>query len=89
MWQRGGLKRLIEIVSDLKKHEVVNAALRGFESPPNCFHLSPDIDDGFGISRSRDLGIFEVGKHEVEFRVRQKIHALLEMPRVSPPMLLG
>jgi len=55
-------------VGNLEQLEVVDASLGGFKSSSDRFHLSPDIDEGFRFSRTRDFWIFKVGKHEIEFR---------------------
>ena len=75
-------------MSDLEEFKVIDAALICFESSSDSFHLSPDIDEGFRLSGSRDPGIFEIGQHESEFRAHKKVHTLLEVPRVLPPMFL-
>lgn len=74
---------------NLKELKVIETALGCFESPSNSFYLSPNIDKGFGVSGSKDLGVFEISYHEVKFRAHQEVHALLEMPRIFPPMLLS
>jgi hypothetical protein len=79
----------LEVVGDLEEFEVIQTALGSFESSSNRFHFSPDIDEGLGVSRSWDLGIFEVGQHEIKFRAHQEVHTLLEIPRVSPPMFFS
>jgi hypothetical protein len=84
-----GLNRRFKVVRNLEELKVIKTALGCFESPSNNFYLSPDIDEGFGVSGSRDLGVFEISHHEVKFRAHQEVHALLEMPRISPPMLLN
>jgi hypothetical protein len=55
---------------------MVETALRSFESPSDSFYLSPNIDKRFRLSRSRDLGIFKVGHHEIEFGTHQEINTL-------------
>lgn len=80
--------RRFEVVCNLKELKVIETALGCFESFSNSFYLPPDIDEGFGVSGSRDLGIFEISHHEMKFRAHQEVHALLEMPRISPSMLL-
>jgi hypothetical protein len=75
-------------MSDLRELEVIETPLLGFESSPHRFNLSPDIHKGFRVSGSRNSGILEIGEHKVEFWNREEIHALLEMPGVSPPMFL-
>jgi len=37
---------------NLEKLEVTETALGCLESPSNCFYLSPDIAEGFGMSGS-------------------------------------
>jgi hypothetical protein len=76
-------------VSDLKEFEVIKTTLGSFKSTSDSFNLSPDIDEGLRVSRSWDSRILEIGKHEIEFRAHKKIHALLEVPGVLPPMLLS
>jgi hypothetical protein len=66
-------------VSNLEEFKVIKAALGRFESPSNSFYLSPDIDESFGVSGSRDLGVFEISYHGVKFRACQEVIALLEM----------
>ena len=73
----------------MEQFEVVFATLGGFESSLNNFHLSPDIDEGFRVSGSRNSRVFEVGKHEIKFGAQEEIYTFLEMPGVSPPMFLG
>jgi len=68
---------------------MIKTAFMGFESSTDCFHLSPDVDEGFRLSGSRDTGIFEVGEHEIKFGVHEKIHTLLKVPGVSPPLFLS
>jgi len=53
-------QRQFEIVGYLKELKVIEATLVCFESSSNTFHLSPDIDKSFRLSRSRGSGIFEV-----------------------------
>jgi len=60
-----------------------------FKSPSDNFHLSPNIDEGFRLPRSRDFRIFKIGKHEIEFRAHEEIHIFLEMSGVSPPIFLS
>jgi hypothetical protein len=84
-----GLDRQFKLVRNLEEHKVIKTALGCFESPSNSFYLSPDIDEGFGVSGSRDLGVFEISYHKMNFRAHQKVHALLEVPRISPPMLFS
>jgi hypothetical protein len=79
----------LEVVSDLEELEVIETALGCFESLSNSLYLSPDVDEGFGVSGSWDLGIFKISQHEIEFRARKKIHTLLEVPGVSPPIFLS
>jgi hypothetical protein len=50
--------------------------------------LTPDVDEGFRLSTARNLGIFEVSKHEIKFRAHEEFDAFLEVPRISPPMFL-
>jgi hypothetical protein len=69
----------------LEELEVIETALGCFESPSNTFYLSPDIDDGFRVSGSRNPGIFKISQHEIEFKAHKEIYTLLEMPGVSPP----
>jgi hypothetical protein len=76
-------------VSNLEKFEMIEASLVCFESSSNSFHLSPNIDEGFGLPRSRYFWISKVGKHEIEFRVHEGIHTFLEVPGVLPPMFLS
>ena len=64
---------------------MIELALAGFESPSNSLNLPPDIDEGFGVAASGNAGILEVGEHEIKFGGREKIYALLQMPRISPP----
>jgi hypothetical protein len=45
-------------MSDLKEFEVIETALVVFKSSSHHFDLSPDVDEGFGLSGSRDTGIF-------------------------------
>ncbi|MEM3112301.1 MAG: hypothetical protein QXY90_04605 [Candidatus Anstonellales archaeon] len=59
-------------------------ALVIFKASSDSFHLSPDIDEGFGMSGSGDSWIFEVGDHEVEFRTHEKVHTFFKMPGVFP-----
>jgi hypothetical protein len=73
----------------LEKFEVIKTAFMGFESSTDCFHLSPDVDEGFRLSGSSDTGIFEISEHEIEFRTHEKIHTLLKVPGVSPPLFLS
>ena len=47
---------------------MIEATLVGFESSSDGFQLSPNIDEGLTLSGSRDLMIFQVGKHKIEFR---------------------
>ncbi len=61
---------------NLEELEVVEVTLGCFESPPNSFHLPPDIDGGFRVSGSRDPGIFKISKHEIEFRAPEEIYTL-------------
>jgi hypothetical protein len=79
----------LEVVSDLEELEVIETALGCFESLSNSFYLSPDVDEGFGVSGSWDLGIFKISQHETEFRARKEVHTLLEVPGVSPPIFLS
>ncbi len=79
----------MKVLSDLEEFEVIETALVGFEFSLHRFDLSPDIDKGFRVSCSRNAGILKVCKHAMEFRTHEKIHILLEMPRVSPPILLS
>jgi hypothetical protein len=74
---------------NLTELNVIRTALCCFESPSDSFYLSPEVDEGFEVSGFRDLGILEIGHHEVKSRVHQEVCALLEMPRISPPMLLN
>ena len=67
-------------MSDLKELEVIETALVGFKSSPDCFHLSPNVDEGFMVSGSRDTGIFEISQHEIEFITHEEIHTLLKVP---------
>ena len=76
-------------MSDLEELEMIETALGCFESPSNSFYLSPDVDEGFGVSGSWDLGIFEISQHEIEFRARKEVHTLLEVSGVSPPIFLS
>jgi hypothetical protein len=75
-------------VSDLEEFEMVKSALVSFESSSDGFHLSPDINEGFRVSRTGDSWIFEISYHEIEFGAYKEINALLEMPRILPPMFL-
>jgi len=86
---RWGLNRPLEVVRNLEEFEVIKTALGCFESPSNSFHLSPDIDDGFRVSGSRDPGIVKISQYEIEFRAHEEIHTLLEMPAVSPPIFFS
>jgi len=45
-----GLNRRFKVVRNLEELKVIKAALGCFESPSNSFYLSPDIDEGFGVS---------------------------------------
>jgi len=67
----------MEVAGNLKELQVIKASLMGFKSSAYGFDLSPDTDKGFGMARSRDFGIFEVGKHGIEFGAHKEIHALL------------
>lgn len=67
---------------DSKELEVIETALVVFKSSSNHFDLSPDVDEGLKVPRSRDTGIFKVCKNEIEFRTHEEIHTLLDMPRV-------
>lgn len=49
----------------LEKFEMIKTTLEGFESSSNNCHSSPDVNEGFGFSGSRDPGIFELDQHEV------------------------
>jgi hypothetical protein len=89
VWQSRGLKRLIQVACNLEEFEVVETTLVSFKPSSNRFHLSPDIDEAFRLSGSRDFGIFEIGEHEIRFRAHKEIHTLLEMPGVSPPIFLS
>ena len=73
----------------LEEFEVIQTPLMSFKSSSDGFHLSPNIDEGFTLSGSRDTRIFEVGKHEIEFGAHEEIHTFLEMPGVSPPIFLS
>ena len=79
----------MEVVCNLEEFEVIKATLVGFESSADSFHLSPDVDKGFRVAGSRDVGIFEVGEHGIEFGVHEEIHTLLEVPGISPPIFLS
>lgn len=76
-------------MSDLEEFKVVETSLGNFKSSSGGFHLSPDINEGFKVSRSRDLGIFEVSEHEIEFRALEIIHTFLKMPGVFPPIVFS
>jgi hypothetical protein len=76
-------------MGDLKELEVIDTALVGFKSSADCFHLSPNVDEGFRVSGSRDTGIFEISQHEIEFRTHEEIHTLLKVPGVSPPIFFS
>ena len=54
MWQSRGLKGPVQVVSYLEELEVIEATFVGFESATDCLHLSPDVDEGFRLSGSRD-----------------------------------
>jgi hypothetical protein len=75
-------------MGDLKELEVIETALVGFKSSADCFHLSPNVDEGFRVSGSRDTGIFKISQHEIEFRTHEEIHTLLKVPGFSPPTFL-
>jgi hypothetical protein len=64
-------------VSDLKEFEVIGAALVSLESSSDHFHLSPDIDEGFRLLRSRDPWVFDIAKHAIENRIRSDVHTFL------------
>ena len=53
---RWGLNRCFEVVCNLEELKVIKTALGCFESPSNNFYFSPDVDEGFGVSGSSDLG---------------------------------
>jgi hypothetical protein len=76
-------------VCHLEELEMIQATLVSFESSSDGFHRSPNIDEGFTLSGSRDTRIFEVSKHEIEFRAHEEIYTFLEVPGISPPMLLS
>ena len=65
MWQRKGLKRLIQIVSNLEEFGVIEAPLVGFVFEQSPFHF-PEFfsvkDPAFSLERlsKLDQGIFEV-----------------------------
>jgi hypothetical protein len=73
----------------LEELEVIEPTLVTFESSSDNFHLSPHVDKRFRVPGSRDVRIFEVGKHEIEFGAHEEIHTFLEMPGVSPPIFLS
>ena len=76
-------------MSDLEEFEMIETSLGCFKSSSDSFHLSPDIDEGFRLSRSRDLRVFKISQHEVKFRTHEEIHTFLEMPGVLPQMFLS
>jgi len=76
-------------LSDLEEFGVIEAALVSFESSSDSFYLSPNIDESFRLSGSRDTEIFKISQHEIEFRAHEEIRTFLETPRISPPMHLS
>jgi hypothetical protein len=74
---------------NLEELEVVEPTSVTFESSSDSFHLSPDVDKRFRVPGSRDVRIFEVGEHEIEFGAHEEIHAFAEMPAIFPPVFLS
>lgn len=79
---KSGLNRFFEVVCNLEKLVVIEVSLVCFESSSNTFHLSPNIDGSFRLSRSRYFRISKAGKHNIEFRAHEEIHTFLEVPGV-------
>jgi hypothetical protein len=73
----------------LEELEVIEPTSVAFESSSDSFHLSPYVDKRFRMAGSRDVRIFEVGEHEIEFRAHEEIHTFAEMPAIFPPIFLS